>query len=169
MWPCQSNALILLTKPHSPQFLTGGHGPLHTRRRCSAHSVASQPTKAQNWPLSKTPQWQYPRKPLGGRDFFLISRDFCVLNQSHPYSGQRFLINYLFSFFFSFFGHTSGIWMFLSQGSNPSHSCNLCHCYGNTGSLTHCTTSETPVFISCHCIFQISLSSLLFSLTRDSS
>ena len=29
---------------------------------------------------------------------------------------------------------------FLGWGLNLSHSCNLCHSYGNAGSLTHCAT-----------------------------
>ena len=41
----------------------------------------------------------------------------------------------------SFFGGngTHGIWKFLGQGSNLSHSCKLCQSCGNAGSLTYCT------------------------------
>ena len=31
------------------------------------------------------------------------------------------------------------MWKFLSQGWNPSCSCDRHHSYGNTGSLAHCT------------------------------
>ena len=40
-------------------------------------------------------------------------------------------------FFFSFFGHTHGIWKFPGQGSNPSHCFDLHHSCSNTRSLTH--------------------------------
>ena len=40
--------------------------------------------------------------------------------------------------FVLFFGCTRGIWKFPGQGLNPSHSCDLCHSWGNAGSLTHC-------------------------------
>ena len=43
-------------------------------------------------------------------------------------------------FLFFFFGYTHGIWKFLGQGWNPNQSCDLCHSYSNTWSLTHCTT-----------------------------
>ena len=33
---------------------------------------------------------------------------------------------------------TPDIWKFPGQGWNLSHSCDLCHNSGNTGSLTHC-------------------------------
>ena len=46
-------------------------------------------------------------------------------------------ITILFINFF-FFGHTCSIWEFLGQGSNLSHSWDLHHNWGNTGSLTHC-------------------------------
>ena len=48
-------------------------------------------------------------------------------------------------FFFSFFwggGHSHGIWKFLGQGSNLSHSSDPSPCSDNTGSLTCCTTRE---------------------------
>ena len=45
------------------------------------------------------------------------------------------------TFLFSFFCHAHGIWKFLGQGLNPSHSCKLCHSSGNTGSLIHCDGS----------------------------
>ena len=48
-------------------------------------------------------------------------------------------------FFFFFFGCTCGIWKFVGQGPNLSHSCDdLCYNCGNTGSLTHYTTAGTP-------------------------
>ena len=40
--------------------------------------------------------------------------------------------------------YTSGIWKFLSQGLNLSHSFDLCQSCSNTRSLTHCTTIGTP-------------------------
>ena len=36
---------------------------------------------------------------------------------------------------------------FLGQGSNPHHSCNLCHSCSNTGSLTCCIKGELPSYI----------------------
>lgn len=42
-----------------------------------------------------------------------------------------------------FFGHTHGIWKFLSQGSNLSHVCSLRHSWGSAGSLMYCTTAGT--------------------------
>ena len=71
---------------------------------------------------------------------------------------------------FFFFGCICSIWKFLGQGSNMSHSCNLCHscsntrsltpepgqglkphlsrdlsyCRDNAGCLTHCTTAVIP-------------------------
>ena len=36
------------------------------------------------------------------------------------------------------FDHTRGMWKFLGQGYNPSHSCSLSHSCGNTRSLTCC-------------------------------
>ena len=78
---------------------------------------------------------------------------------------------HLFRFYFliSFNGYTHSIWKFLGQGPNPSHSGDLHHSFGNTGSfnplyqggyqihtptatqapavgfLTHCATSGTPI------------------------
>ena len=52
----------------------------------------------------------------------------------------------LFFFFFFFFDHTLSIWKFPGQGLNLSLSCSLCHSFGNTGSLTYCTTAGTPNF-----------------------
>ena len=45
---------------------------------------------------------------------------------------------------FFFFQHTHSIWKFPGQGSNPSHSCNLCHSCDNNRSLTHFTTVGAP-------------------------
>ena len=42
-------------------------------------------------------------------------------------------------FFFFFFSHPYGIWKFLGQRSNPTHSCDLHHRCSNAGSLTPCT------------------------------
>ena len=42
-----------------------------------------------------------------------------------------------------------------SQGSNPHHSCSLCHSCGNTGSLTRCTRREIPR-ISFLCLYRFS-------------
>ena len=41
--------------------------------------------------------------------------------------------------FFFFFSHTCSIWKFLSQGLNPSQSCDLHHCFSHTRYLTNCT------------------------------
>ena len=46
--------------------------------------------------------------------------------------------------FIFFVGHTHGIWKFLGQGLNLSHSVKLCHSCGNAGSLTHCAAVGTP-------------------------
>ena len=44
------------------------------------------------------------------------------------------------NFFFCFLmAAPIGMWKFPSQGSNPSHSCDLCPSFSNTGSSTHCT------------------------------
>ena len=44
-----------------------------------------------------------------------------------------------FKFLLSFFSScTCGPWKFLGQGSNLSHSCDLCHSCSNAGSGTHC-------------------------------
>ena len=51
------------------------------------------------------------------------------------------------------------------QGSNPSHTCNLCHSCGNAGSLTHCYTEGTPneCFSSgCHSKLSILWSNCVF-------
>ena len=53
----------------------------------------------------------------------------------------------IFSFYlFIYFGHTDGMRKFPGQGSNPCHSCNLSHSYGNARSLTHCAIREIPIF-----------------------
>ena len=46
---------------------------------------------------------------------------------------------FFFLILFSFFCCTCGIWKFLGQGLNPSHSSYLHHSFGITRSLTHCT------------------------------
>ena len=52
---------------------------------------------------------------------------------------QRFFIYFvLFCFVFSFCNCTHGMWKFLGQGANPSHS------QGNAGSLAHPATVGTP-------------------------
>ena len=43
-----------------------------------------------------------------------------------------------------YFGCTWGIWKFPDQGLNPCHSCNMCHSWGNTRSLTHWAMRELP-------------------------
>ena len=59
---------------------------------------------------------------------------------------QSLLISVFFPFFFFFFffGGTQGTWMFLGQGSNPSHSCDPSCCRDNAGSLTCWATAGTP-------------------------
>ena len=47
-----------------------------------------------------------------------------------------------FLFFYLFFGCIYGIWNFLSQGWNLSHTCALCHSCINARFLTPCTPSE---------------------------
>ena len=51
------------------------------------------------------------------------------------------LLLFLLKMFHSFvvFGQIHGIWKFVGQGSNLSHSCDLCHSCGNAGLLAHCT------------------------------
>ena len=39
------------------------------------------------------------------------------------------------NFLFFFNGHTHGVWKFLGQGLNPSHSCELGHSCGDDGSF----------------------------------
>ena len=48
------------------------------------------------------------------------------------------IFNHINLFFF-FYDCTCGIWKFLAQGLNPSHSCHLHHSCSNARSLTHCT------------------------------
>ena len=50
--------------------------------------------------------------------------------------------------FYFFFDYAHGIWKFLSQGSNPSCSCNVHHSCSNTQSLTH---SAGPGIEATHC------------------
>ena len=50
-------------------------------------------------------------------------------------------------FLFFFFNHSFSIWKSPGQGSNPSYSHHLCHSWHNVGSLTHCATVRTPIFI----------------------
>ena len=45
-------------------------------------------------------------------------------------------------FAFSLFRHTCGLWKFLGQGWNSSHTCDLCHSYSNAGSLAHCRAGD---------------------------
>ena len=69
-----------------------------------------------------------------------------------------------------FYGCTCGIWKFLGQGLNPSHSCDLSHSCGNIRSfLIHCTgygplassvTQAAPVGFLSHCVTAGTLSSL---------
>ena len=92
-------------------------------------------------------------------------------------------------FFFSFYGHTCGIWKFPGQVSNPSHSCALWSRCSNTRSsnllhrarhqtytsataqatavrsLTHCATEGTPLnhfflYSFFFCSIYLSLSSI---------
>lgn len=48
---------------------------------------------------------------------------------------------------FFFFSCTHSIWKFLSQGSNPGRSCDLCCCCSNSISLTHCNTVGTAMLV----------------------
>ena len=48
--------------------------------------------------------------------------------------------------FIHLFGYIVSIWKFLGQGSNLSHSCDLCHSCHNAGSLTRCATAGTPIY-----------------------
>ena len=43
---------------------------------------------------------------------------------------------------FLFFVYTQGIWKFLGQGLNLSHSCSLCCSYGNARAFNHCTKAR---------------------------
>lgn len=58
-----------------------------------------------------------------------------------------FIKLHYFSFFFFFFGLACSMWRFPGQGSNPWHTCSLCHsCGGNSRSLTCCATDELHYF-----------------------
>ena len=61
---------------------------------------------------------------------------FCVFFES------KIICKYLLGVFCLFvlfcYGCTCGMWKFSGQGSNLSHSCDLCHSCSNTESLTHC-------------------------------
>lgn len=53
---------------------------------------------------------------------------------------------YLFGLGGEVSGHTRGTWKFLSQGSIPSCSCDLCHSCGNTRALTHYSMQKLHLF-----------------------
>ena len=53
-------------------------------------------------------------------------------------------------YYYSFFGCIHGIWKFLGQEVNLSHSCDLYHSCSNAGSLTHRATVGTPYADSIH-------------------
>ena len=59
--------------------------------------------------------------------------------------GRRWRGHGPFFFFFFFLSHTHGIWKFLGQGLNPSHSYSVFYCCSNAVSLTYCTTVGTPL------------------------
>ena len=53
--------------------------------------------------------------------------------------------NFHFIYLFIYYGLTHDLWMFLGQGLNLSHSCELHHSWGNTGSFNplHRARDET--------------------------
>ena len=59
----------------------------------------------------------------------------------HPRHSMRIPVRWVFIpvhfYFILFFGHICSIWKLADKGSNPSHSCDLCHRCRNNGSLTH--------------------------------
>lgn len=71
---------------------------------------------------------------LGNRNNYLEVRK----KNSTEFSISFFFFFFFFLFLFLFWPHC-GIWNFLTQGSNPTCRCNLCHSWGNTRSLTHCS------------------------------
>ena len=70
---------------------------------------------------------------------YIVSHGFwyAVILSSFTSKYLFLLLHYLFSFF-SFWLH-SGIWKFLGQVSDLSHSSNLCHSCATLDPLTHCT------------------------------
>ena len=60
------------------------------------------------------------------------SQDSCL---PQPMWFCSLLLFFFFFKFFKFYGHTCGIWKFLGQELNSSHSCDLCGSCGNTGSF----------------------------------
>ena len=60
------------------------------------------------------------------------------------------LFLFLFFVFFFLFQHTVSYGV-PGQGSNPSHSCNLCCSCGNTRSLTHCSMPGIEPLSPKHC------------------
>ena len=73
--------------------------------------------------------------------FSVVHQNFPVI-LSTPHSRILWQISF---FFLSYFSLTCSIWKFLGQGSNLSQICDLCHSYGNAGSLIHCAGLEIKV------------------------
>ena len=79
--------------------------------------------------------------------------------------------------FFFFFCTQLCIWKFPGHGSNPKHSCNLCHSCGNTDtsskaqSLSHCAAAGMPqkLFWKKYCLKAGLLVSASHILTTDVS
>ena len=57
---------------------------------------------------------------------------------------QFTILFYFILFYGFFFAHAWGMWKFPGQGSNSCHRSNGSHNSDNTGSLTHCATTELP-------------------------
>ena len=73
----------------------------------------------------------------------LWEQNILVLNQ--------LVIEFLYFFFFSFFfGATQQHMELQSQGSDPSHSCELSRSCANTGPLIHCDRTCIPRLERCH-------------------
>ena len=96
---------------------------------------------------------------------FIYIYQFTMNKWSLPTSGLSLTWTFFWkrlAFFFFFYGHTHGIWKFLDQGFNLSHSCDLHRSCSNTGSFnllgwaedsirTSAATWATAVRFLTHC------------------
>ena len=73
----------------------------------------------------------------------------CMRSEHWRWLGEGYMgFPYTFLSSLLFLSCAHGMWKFTGQGSNPSHSCNLCHSCGNSGSLIHCAPTGSPLYIS---------------------
>ena len=90
------------------------------------------------WTLYSFLMYRYGYAFLSRHCLYCIPRILICCNFIIIHFKITFFIVTLSFFFFSFWLH-SGIWKFLGQGSDLSHSSNLCHSCATLDPLTHCT------------------------------